>query len=217
MPERDKRRDLILREAAGLFAVRGVAGTTVREIADCVGVLSGSLYYHFESKDAIVDALLSSYLGDLRSRYREVTLESLEPRARIERLVHVSMEVVGDHPYANEIYQNDFNLLGKQPRFDYLRAFAAETRKIWLDALNTGLESGVFRSDIDPQVLYRVIRNVVWLSVRWQKPGQGRSLVKLADECTAVLLDGISVPPVAKRRSRAKNVVVDAGLSRARE
>jgi AcrR family transcriptional regulator len=202
MPERNNRRDVILREAAALFATRGVAATTVREIADSVGLLSGSLYYHFESKDAIVDELLSSYLVDLRTRYREVIHEDLDPRARIERLVHVSMEVVGAHPHATEIYQNDFNLLGNQPRFSYLKTSAAETRKIWLDALNKGRQAGVFRSDIDPQVLYRIIRDVVWLSVRWQKPGPGRSLMKLADDCTSVLLDGISVKPVAKRRSR---------------
>jgi AcrR family transcriptional regulator len=201
MPERNNRRDVILDKAAQLFAAKGVAATTVREIADSVGLLSGSLYHHFESKDAIVDELLSSYLDDLRTRYHQVTNEDLDPRARIERLVQASMQVVEAHPYATEIYQNDFNLLRNQPRFSYLKSSAAETRKIWLDALNTGLESGAFRSDIDPQVLYRIIRDVVWLSVRWQKPGQ--SLMKLADQCASVLLDGISVKPAARRRSRA--------------
>lgn len=203
MPERNNRRGVILEKAAQLFATKGVAATTVREIADSVGVLSGSLYHHFESKDAIVDELLSSYLKDLRTRYHEVTRETLDPRARIERLVHVSMEAVEAHPYATEIYQNDFNLLRNQPRFGYLKTYAADTRKIWLDALNRGLESGAFRNDIDPQVLYRIIRDVVWLSVRWQEPRSGRSLMKLADECASVLLDGISVKPPAKRRSRA--------------
>jgi TetR/AcrR family transcriptional regulator, cholesterol catabolism regulator len=185
MPERNNRRDVILDKAAQLFAAKGVAATTVREIADSVGLLSGSLYHHFESKDAIVDELLSSYLDDLRTRY------------------HASMQVVEAHPYATEIYQNDFNLLRNQPRFGYLKSSAAETRKIWLDALNSGLESGAFRSDIDPQVLYRIIRDVVWLSVRWQKPGGGRSLTQLADECSSVLLDGIAAKAPARRRARA--------------
>jgi TetR/AcrR family transcriptional regulator, cholesterol catabolism regulator len=203
MPERNNRRDVILDKAAQLFAAKGVAATTVREIADSVGLLSGSLYHHFESKDAIVDELLSSYLDDLRTRYHEVTRETLDPRTRIERLVHASMQVVEAHPYATEIYQNDFNLLRNQPRFGYLKSSAAETRKIWLDALNSGLESGAFRSDIDPQVLYRIIRDVVWLSVRWQKPGGGRSLTQLADECSSVLLDGIAAKAPARRRARA--------------
>jgi AcrR family transcriptional regulator len=203
MPERNNRRDEILQKAAQLFATKGVAATTVREIADNVGLLSGSLYHHFESKDAIVDELLRSYLDDLRDRYREVNSESLDPRARIERLVQVSMDVVEAHPYATEIYQNDFNLLHNLPRFSYLKASAAETRKIWLDALNSGLDSGVFRSDIDPQVLYRIIRDVVWLSIRWRQTGPKRSLAALADQCASVLLDGISVRSAGRRRTRA--------------
>lgn len=202
MPERNNRREVILDKAAQLFATKGVSATTVREIADSVGLLSGSLYHHFESKDAIVDELLRSYLDDLRTRYHAVAKEELDPRERIERLVHVSMEVVEEHPYATEIYQNDFNLLRNQPRFSYIKTSAADTRKIWLDALNSGFDSGAFRSDIDPQILYRIIRDVVWLSVRWQKPGPGRGLTKLANDCASVLLDGISVKPTTKRRSR---------------
>ena len=66
------RREVILREAAELFARQGVAATTVREIADAAGILSGSLYHHFASKDDIVDAVLSTFLTDLRKRYDEV-------------------------------------------------------------------------------------------------------------------------------------------------
>lgn len=192
MLERNSRRDEILQKAAQLFSTKGVSATTVREIADSVGLLSGSLYHHFESKDAIVDELLRSYLDDLRDRYRQVSTEDLDPRSRIERLVQASMDVVEAHPYATEIYQNDFNLLHDLPRFSYLRPSASQTRKIWMEALTAGIEAGVFRSDIDPQILYRIIRDVVWLSVRWRQAGPKRSLSVRAIECSSVLLDGIS-------------------------
>jgi AcrR family transcriptional regulator len=203
MPESRSRRDLILDKSAQLFAGRGVAATTVREIADSVGILSGSLYHHFESKDAIVDELLRSYLRDLRSRYRTVAKQELGARARIDALVHASMQTVEAHPYATEIYQNDFNLLRDQPRFRYLKTTANEVQKTWLDALNAGREEGVFRSDIDPHTLYRIIRDVVWLSVRWYQPKPGHSLRDLADDCTSLLLDGISVRGADRRRSKA--------------
>jgi AcrR family transcriptional regulator len=203
MPDRNNRREVILDKAARLFATKGVAATTVREIAENVGVLSGSLYHHFESKDAIVDELLRSYLDDLHNQYHAVTREKLDPRERITRLVTASMEVVVAHPYATEIYQNDFNLLVAQPRFAYLKTSVADTRKIWLDAINSGIETGVFRTDIDPQTLYRIIRDVVWLSVRWHKP-KDQALLTRAEECTAVFLDGISIREPARRRPRAK-------------
>jgi len=59
------RHDQILAVAAGLFARKGVAAATVREIADEVGILSGSLYHHFGSKEAIIIELVRRYRGDL--------------------------------------------------------------------------------------------------------------------------------------------------------
>src|ERR1700730_5741620 len=56
------RRAEILELAAELFAKQGVDRTTVREIGNAVGMLSGSLYHYFESKEAIVTEIVTGYL-----------------------------------------------------------------------------------------------------------------------------------------------------------
>ncbi|MGC2799024.1 MAG: helix-turn-helix domain-containing protein, partial [Mycobacterium sp.] len=45
----NSRRDELLELAATMFAERGLRATTVRDIADSAGILSGSLYHHFSS------------------------------------------------------------------------------------------------------------------------------------------------------------------------
>jgi len=55
------RRTEILRAAADLFASAGYAGTIVKDVADACGILPGSLYHHFESKEAIAVELLERY------------------------------------------------------------------------------------------------------------------------------------------------------------
>ncbi|MDN2502488.1 TetR/AcrR family transcriptional regulator, partial [Nocardia nova] len=55
------RRTEILRAAAELFASAGYAGTNVKDVADACGILPGSLYHHFESKEAIAVELLERY------------------------------------------------------------------------------------------------------------------------------------------------------------
>jgi AcrR family transcriptional regulator len=57
-------RERILCEASSLFARQGYHGTSTREIAAAVGVRQPSLFYHFPSKGAIVQALLASDLDD---------------------------------------------------------------------------------------------------------------------------------------------------------
>jgi len=58
------RRSEILETAASLFASSGLQ-TSLKEIADACGILPGSLYHHFESKEAIILELVSGFLVDL--------------------------------------------------------------------------------------------------------------------------------------------------------
>ncbi len=48
---------------------RGFNNTTVRDIADAAGILSGSLYHHFDSKESMVDEILSSFQEELFGTY----------------------------------------------------------------------------------------------------------------------------------------------------
>jgi AcrR family transcriptional regulator len=191
--EPQDRRERILASAAALFARKGVAATTVREIANEVGILSGSLYHHFESKEAMVDEIISSYLEDLRSRYKEVLTHDSDPRDRLRHLVQVSLETVEAHPYATEIYQNDVNYLRQFDRFAYLKNAGKEVQNTWLEVINGGISQGVFRSDVDPKIFYRLIRDSVWLSVRWFKPTRDYPISRLAEDCTSIFLDGLAV------------------------
>jgi AcrR family transcriptional regulator len=189
------RRERILASAAGLFARKGISATTVREIADEVGMLSGSLYHHFDSKEAMVDEIVASYLEDLRVRYKAVVARDTDPRAKLHDLVVASLEVVEAHPHATEIYQNEVNYLAQIERFGYLRNAGKEVQSTWLEVINAGVRAGVFRSDLDPRVLYRLMRDAVWLSVRWFKPTREYPVSRFAEDCINLFLDGLAARP----------------------
>jgi TetR/AcrR family transcriptional regulator, cholesterol catabolism regulator len=191
------RRDVILQAAARLFAEKGVNASTVREIGESAGILSGSLYHHFDSKAAMVEAIIILFFDDLRGRYAAVVAAETDPRACLAALVRESFATIEAHPYATEIYQNDQAYLRTLPRADYLRDAAAEVQKTWMTVIKRGVASGDFRDDIAPQVFYRFIRDAVWLSVRWFTPTRSYPMAKLARECTAVFLDGFARPPAA--------------------
>ena len=193
--EQPARRERILASAAALFARKGVAATTVREIADEVGILSGSLYHHFESKEAIVDEVVSSYLEDLRNRYKTVLATDADPRQRLHDMVVASLEVVEAHPHATEIYQNDVNYLSQLERFAYLKNAGKEVQASWLEVINAGIAQGVFRADLDPKILYRLMRDAVWLSVRWFKPTRDYPISRLAEDCTSLFIEGLARSP----------------------
>jgi TetR/AcrR family transcriptional regulator, cholesterol catabolism regulator len=186
------RHQQILTVAAALFARKGVAATTVREIADDVGILSGSLYHHFDSKEAMVDEILAPYLKDLREAYKVALSRPADPQSKLRDLVVASLRVADAHPHATEIYQSDVNYLSQFERFGYLAAAASEARKAWLDVIGDGMKQGAFRADIDPGIIYRLMRDAMWLSVRWFKPTSRYPLTRFAEDCTSLFVDGVA-------------------------
>jgi TetR/AcrR family transcriptional regulator, cholesterol catabolism regulator len=197
MAEHSDRRTAILRGSADLFARQGVSSTTVRQIGDAVGVLSGSLYHHFPSKDAIVQEIIVTYLEDLLARYREVAAAELDPRTRLHGLVRVSLQVTEAQPSATIIYQNELSYLRELPQYEHVKAMAAEVQLTWLGAIEAGQADGSFRADIDPRVFYRFVRDSVWLSVKWYRPEGTYTVDQLADDCTSIFLDGFASAPVS--------------------
>src|SRR3981189_3548942 len=73
------RRAELLALAASLFAERGYVSTTVRDIADAAGILSGSLYHHFDSKESMADEILTGFLDELFGTYEEIVAAGRGP------------------------------------------------------------------------------------------------------------------------------------------
>jgi TetR/AcrR family transcriptional regulator, cholesterol catabolism regulator len=187
------RREVILREAATLFAAQGVAATTVRQIADEAGVLSGSLYHHFPSKEAMAQDIVVAYLEDLLGRYRTLGDQDADPIGRLRLLVRVFVETSADHPHAVEVYQNEGVLLRSVPRCEHVSAMTREVDQFWADVIGAGVDALRLRTDVSQLLFHRLIRDAVWLTQSWYRPTKAYPPSRLADDIVAVFLDGFFV------------------------
>ena len=200
------RRQELLALAARMFAERGYGQTTVRDIADAAGILSGSLYHHFDSKESMVDEILRSFLDELFTRYREIVDAGLGPKQTLKALVVASFEAIDTRHAEVAIYQNETKHLAGLPRFSYVDDRSVEFRKLWTVLLEDGIRAGVFRADLDVDLAYRFIRDTVWVAVRWYRPDGELSADTVAEEYLTILLDGIATRRQPKRApTRPKN------------
>jgi AcrR family transcriptional regulator len=188
-----ERRASILDSAARLFAEKGYAATTVREIADSVGVLSGSLYHHFPSKAAIVDEVVDSYLRELLEGYRTVLERSRPPRETVRELVAASARAITLHPHATDIYRRERRRLHQRAGAQRLDQAADGVKQIWLTVLEQGRADGSFRADIPAWVAYRLIRDALFHSSPITGPGSTDDpATALARTFASVVLDGLA-------------------------
>ena len=185
------RRDELLAIAAELFAQRGFKNTTVRDIADAAGILSGSLYHHFDSKESMVDELLDTFQTELWKQYDEIEASDLSPRAKLEAVVRTSFDAIDHHHSEVAIFQNDAAYLTTFERFAYLADRNRQSRAVWLRLLQDGIDAGVLRDDLDLELTYRFIRDTVWVAVSWYRPGGRRTHTEIAEQYLTILLEGI--------------------------
>ncbi|RJF95451.1 TetR/AcrR family transcriptional regulator [Noviherbaspirillum saxi] len=90
-------RDRILHAAARLFRERGYQATTVRDIAEAVGILSGSLFYHFRSKAEILLEIMREAALSLCLRAEDVLTRTEDPAERLKQIIDIELEwMVGD-------------------------------------------------------------------------------------------------------------------------
>lgn len=191
----NSRRDELLRIAAGLFAEKGFKNTTVRDIADAAGILSGSLYHHFDSKESMVDEILRTFQEELFGQYDEILASDLDPLAKLEQAVLVSFVAIDQHRDEVAIFQNEAAYLLTFDRFAYLADRNRQSREVWLTLLQNGIDAGVLRSDLDLELTYRFIRDTVWVAVSWYRPGGRRTHTEIAKQYLSILLEGIHHAP----------------------
>jgi AcrR family transcriptional regulator len=190
------RRDELLELAATMFAERGLRATTVRDIADSAGILSGSLYHHFKSKEEMVDEVLRGFLDWLFARYQEIIDTEPNPLERLKGLFMASFEAIEDRHAQVVIYQDEAKRLSDQARFSYVDERNKEQRKMWMDVLNQGIEEGYLRPDLDVDLVYRFIRDTTWVSVRWYQPGGPLTAEQVGRQYLAIVLGGITASSV---------------------
>lgn len=189
--ETGDRASQILRTAAELFARSGAKTATMRQIAAAVGVKAGSIYHHFPSKDDILVGILGTYLEDLNASYLREMQSGKESAELIRSLIEVSLRVSGRHPHAAEIYQAEQEYLRQQPEiFAEVIAAGRQSQVVWTDAIQQGYDDKTFRHDIPVDTFHRLLRDAMWMSVRWYRPSGDYTTASFANDIASVFLDG---------------------------
>ncbi len=194
------RRARILDSAGRRFASHGVAGTTVRQIAGDIGLLSGSLYYYFPSKEAIASEIVSGFLDALVDAYADVEATPDQDSAgRLAELVRTSLRVAGAHPWACEIYQNERPDFPGFPAPEALLSKRDQAQATWRRIIEGGVRDGAFRTDVDPDRFRHMLSEIVWLTVRWYRPQLEENHDELAREVISVFFRGYTRPAARAR------------------
>ena len=168
------RREDILGIAARLFAEQGFDRTTMRQIAAESGIQAASLYHHFATKDDILHAVIRDFLLGLPAAYRAIIAENPGPDRAIRVFVAFALRIALENSTLLSIVIRERKALLDREGFDYAEAALREVRAIWLEVFQAGVAQAVFRADLNPHVVIRMMMDLVGSAAEWYRPDSGR-------------------------------------------
>ena len=111
MPANESRREQILRTATTIFRQKTYHGTTLKDIADAVGMLKGSLYYYITSKGNLLADIILEAMKTLDDGLVRVENADLAPKERLREIVREHVKFNASYREAGALFITEKKLL----------------------------------------------------------------------------------------------------------
>ena len=184
-------RESILEAAAHIFGEKGFHATSMQDIAEAVNLQKASLYYHFESKQEILIALLDYALDLINSRLEAVLGQSLTPDEKLRQAMVSYLETIAENQSLSAVLLLEIRSLDPELR-DRHAMRREKFERLWKDLIIEGEQAGIF-NNVDPSLTGRAILGVMNWTVTWYRNNGPRSATEIANMFADLLLQGLVV------------------------
>ncbi len=179
------RRKELTRLAAQLFVQEGFDRTTVRMLAQEMGIKSGSLFHHFRDKQEILAAVIEEGTQNALVIAREALSRcDNEAVARLHAMARAHLETLLTDRNAHVVALYEWRRLSPEAR-DHLSHLRDAYEALWEQIIDEALEAGLIRGD--RFLVSRFVMGALNWTVRWYDPDGPRTPDDLADELVAMI------------------------------
>lgn len=187
----DKTRARLIEVATRLFQEHGSDEVTVRRIAAAAKIEAGSIYYHFDSRDQILRAVLAGGVGGAREEVMQAIAEAgaeSSPLVRLRAALGAHLKYTLRHHFSSRL--KAIRRLPKRLRDHHMqqeRDYAA----IFADLLTEAQRKGLLQSGFDPSVVRMLAMGALTWVAEWYDSAGRMTPDDIADELMRVLSRGI--------------------------
>ena len=185
-PSDASRREELLRAAAHLFVEKGFEATTTRDIANAVGMRSGSPFYHFRSKQDLLKAAMTEGLETGHHRLLAAIEGVDEPEQRLRILIRTHLGNLLEGECESPMLLFESRSLDAAARAE-IAAITDRYQKPWQETLDELAASGRMKT-AQPPVRLLLFGMLNW-TPQWYRADGGQSLDQMTD-CVMTLLLG---------------------------
>ncbi|MDR6226756.1 TetR/AcrR family transcriptional regulator [Desmospora profundinema] len=195
---RTGRKEKILEQASRLFRTKGYHATTIRDISEASGMLSGSLYAHIQSKEDLLFEITDRGAERFLSSLAPIVDSDAPPEEKVRRALAVHMRVIADNLEAATVFFHEWKALSDERRA-VIQAKRDEYEGMWARLLAEGRRQGRFQM-VDEKSARLLILSAANGVYQWYAPDGEWSAEQVAERFARLLLDGL----VTGERSEGK-------------
>jgi AcrR family transcriptional regulator len=195
------RRDEILRAAAAVFAERGYHGASMRDIAGRLGVQQAAIYYYFDSKADILEAICRIGITEFLEKLGRIVGEPGPLDARIAAAIAAHLEPLVQrrfYVHAFLFLRRDLPPRARAPLDGLAQAYEA----LWRDLIKEGQRRGEIEPGIDPDLAMLAILGMCNTVARWPESAMRGGLAGIAAAFSRIVSRGLLAPSRRGRRGK---------------
>lgn len=185
---RPGRREHVLESAVALFSRKGYHGTTVRDIAEESGMLSGSLYAHIAAKEDLLYEIVLAAARQFTEAVQPIAQGPGSAGERLRRAMAAHLQVVAGSLEAATVFLHEWKALSPQRR-EAVVARRREYEQLFARIIREGVEAGEFRPVDERFARLLVLSAVNWL-YEWYDPAGPLGPEAVAERFAELMLHG---------------------------
>ena len=187
----------ILQAAANTFAAKGYEATSIRDVAEAVGMLGGSLYYYIKTKEDLLFALIDGFhrvgLEEVQKAEEEVVAAGRgdDPLAVLRAVFIRSAEINLRSRTLSAVFYNDFRHLSDERKQHIVESRRSHQHRIE-ELIALAQEAGEVSKEVDPRLAALAMLSLINATNTWYQPEKDKSGQPVPEFLASLLLDGLS-------------------------
>ena len=180
----------VLSNAARLFREKGFERTSLKEIAEACNMLPGSLYYRYNSKEALLVELMRRGVDLVTAEVESAYASSDDPVERLRLCINAHLRTLLVDSDAVYVLLFEWRALGPEAREEIIE-LRDQYESLWAGILETMIAQGVVRKNVDGRLLRLIGLGALNWVATWFDPSGVHSLDAIGDLIWQIAMDGV--------------------------
>jgi AcrR family transcriptional regulator len=200
-PRWERRHRELLDAAAAVFAQKGYAGASTRDIADRFGVRQASLYYYFPSKESALGSICELGVKGFIANLQVIIARTASADRKLREAIANHLAPLRGHPDADYIcvFLRHRHELPDGPR-QAVAALARTYQDLIERLFREGIAAGEFRADLDPKLATLALLGLCNSVITNRGVPRSATIDAMIEEYARIVIGGV----VADRKGRQK-------------